>query len=470
MPKSRVPEVPSVPESKIEDDLDVDGGTADEEAVRKEGALNVAAAQAGRRERDAIGKKRAGTARVSFGDDNACLLYDATVQLYAAPTLAILVERTSGSSRLSWYLHSEPANGAALYQAIQVQCHGRSEESVYKVTLKDKAAKTWRGVGWLTLPNTLGDMPVPQQAPAHIAPPTYAPPTYGAPSSPPAAPAGGDVVSQLLSQIANLNQQVMTLATRGGPPAAAVAAPAPPPAPAYPGAPPPGAPPPPKGSMMYLQGIGWVQVAGDQPPPPPAPPAAAAAPQNPADYFRSAIATVKEASQLTKEAGAIAAPAPAAAAVESPAVTKTEVGGYTLMSNTDDGQLRPVETFIANGDKLFGWISKEREKWTAAQEKNLKIEQENLAQKAALAQREKELQDAHTRLLAYQAAIARGELVSIPLEPAPAAEPPPPPPPAAPTPEPAIHVNGTNGAARPAPGVAKARPPRMAPPTLPGTG
>ena len=88
----------------------------------------------------------------------------------------------------------------------------------------------------------------------------------------------------------------------------------------------------------------------------------------------------------------------------------------------------------------------------------------------ALAQREKELQDAHTRLLAYQAAIARGELVSIPLEPAPAAEPPPPPPPAAPTPEPAIHVNGTNGAARPAPGVAKARPPRMAPPTLPGTG
>ena len=168
MPKSRVPEVPSVPESKIEDDLDVDGGTADEEAVRKEGALNVAAAQAGRRERDAIGKKRAGTARVSFGDDNACLLYDATVQLYAAPTLAILVERTSGSSRLSWYLHSEPANGAALYQAIQVQCHGRSEESVYKVTLKDKAAKTWRGVGWLTLPNTLGDMPVLARFPGKV--------------------------------------------------------------------------------------------------------------------------------------------------------------------------------------------------------------------------------------------------------------------------------------------------------------
>ena len=179
--KPNQPEItpPSTPEEQIREEVgfDADDGTADEAAVRREGGVNAASVDANRRQKEAVGLKRAGQSRVSFGDDNACNLYDSVIQIWAPATMQILVERL-GASKTSYYVTSEPRTGQELYDAINLQIHRRSEESDYKVSFKDKQSKAYRGIGRLTLPNTLGDA---YTAPAHHAA-TRAPPCPTSPS------------------------------------------------------------------------------------------------------------------------------------------------------------------------------------------------------------------------------------------------------------------------------------------------
>ena len=261
---------PSTPAETIRRELDVDDndGTADEASVRNEGAINAAAVDANRRQKAAVGLKRAGTPRVSFGDDNACNVYDATILIWAPATLQILVERL-GASKTSYYVTSEPRNGqealrrdqpadpSALRRVrVQGQPQGQGEQGLPR----DRPA---------TLPNTLGDAHVPI-----------------APGRARAAAAAARAESVRLRRAAagaraaparcRRRRRTATASAARRAQRAATAARArrrsrrlrPSPRRASPGAPPPGAPPPPPGSMIFLQGVGWVKVEGNQPAPP----------------------------------------------------------------------------------------------------------------------------------------------------------------------------------------------------------
>lgn len=435
-------------ENEIREELAPDG-VIDPEDLKREGAWNEEAVVNNRRQAASVAQKRAGKPGISWGFSHACELFDAITEVHASSTMYIQVERVTGPVQgLSWYLSGEPRNGAELYQQISAQCHKRSDEAKYKVTFKDRTAKNYRGVGWLTLPSTLGAESIPA---ALAAPPPAPAPMPFAPA--PTFPQGADsgVVGQLLQQMQAMQQQILSLAQqRPGAPPTAPAAPAA--APAFPVAAPPGAPPPPPGSVLYVQGVGWVQVAGEQKPPPPPPPtqqpaATAAAPASAADQYRAALGQVSEAIAITREASKLVPGMAPAAKVETPAappITTYDLGKYKLIQNTDDGSLRPIETIIANIEEIGKWVSSEREKWTKAHAEQAKAT-------TAMQQREAELAAAHQRIIDERAAMARGE---IPPAPAPQPQQPPTPP---------AHVNGaSNGAA------AKPRASRMTPPTVPG--
>lgn len=162
--------------AEIADEVDDNGEVhtvADPEDIKREGALNAEAAQNNRRRKAVENKKRGGTGAVPWNEARATLLYDDILNLYPANTLMIYVERLSGTPA-SWYLMGMPKSGHELYQSIIKQCHGRREETEYRVVFRDQQRKFDRGIGRITIPSTMDDasmasaqgMPMPNGIPS----------------------------------------------------------------------------------------------------------------------------------------------------------------------------------------------------------------------------------------------------------------------------------------------------------------
>jgi len=366
-------------------------GTVPVEKARKLGAFNAEAVSANRRREEVVNRKRSGEANVPWGEANACLLYDDILSVYAASTMSIQVTRLEGQPT-SWYVYGYPRNGQELYQAIQKQCHGRSAQCEYLVVFRDANMKSDRGRGRIVMPSTVDEV-VQQQPAGASAPPYYAPgqPSYGPmPNQPPAPQMSGPVpyyggvpgapppqpsppaaptlgipdVSALLQQLtafaAHMQQQQQPPrpAPAAAPPAAAQPAPT-------------GYVPPagyvlvttPNGQTVLAPaqgfGLGAPQAA---PPTPPAPVL------TPAEQFRQSMSLAQTAISTAREMSALvpsvaAAPAAAAPAKEDEApIRTTQIGEMHVVTN-NDGTLRPVETLIANGEKVMGWIEKQQKTW-----------------------------------------------------------------------------------------------------------
>jgi hypothetical protein len=346
-------------------------GTIDRETLEGEamGGLNAEAVRQNKMMLSVEQQKRAGTARVSWGETDACPLYETMLRLYPASTMSIYVQRL-GDKDYSWYIRGEPRSGTELYDMVKSQCHGQMAACQYKLQFKDKQSSFWRGIGRLNMPDG-----APEPSPARPAPPPWEawpgqPPTQTWPAAAPAPAAapqpphgGGDALTgQLFSMLQSLQQQVVALASRP-PPGAAMPPPLPPP----PGlaAPPPAAAPaapapavvPPQGATVWVNGYGWM-TATKPPDPPPAP--TAAKPASLLDSYRDAMGQVTEITRMAKEARRLVEPSPALPVVEDPPFVQTKVGDVNLVQNPD-GSLRLVETAIANADKFMGWMAQQRE-------------------------------------------------------------------------------------------------------------
>lgn len=394
MPLPATPNVEEIAEELREDLEDVDRGdeqTMQQEAVEELGALNVEAVQANRHRDNAVRKKRGGATRVSWGLSNACLMYDSILKLYPASSLAMLVERLTGTPA-SWYLTSQPLNGQELYKSILQQCHGRAPETQYKVTVQDAASQQYRGIGRLTLPSTVNDpaLGAPQQPyPPGVYPgqPAYAPmpPAVPQPQPAPAAvpymvpqpqqahPSHPDIaqILALQKQLSDISAVLQQLQGRGVPVAAQ-------PAPvAAPAAIVPGLQAPPGYAIVLANGqqvlvpisqlgLGGVPPAAAAPAaaaPPPAPP-----PPTPQQQFASAVGTLSDAVKAVENLrstllpqGAAAAPATAEAEKDPEYIKATKLGDMTIVQNRDNGDFLPIETVLANGDKIMSWVKEQRQ-------------------------------------------------------------------------------------------------------------
>jgi len=430
--------VAAPPEHEIVDELSEeieDNGetraVANEETVKREGALNAEAVQSNRRRKSIENKKRGGAGTVPWNESRAPLLYDDIIALYPPNTLMIYVERLSGTLA-SWYLYGQPKSGHELYQAILKQCHGRKEETEYRVVFRDAQRKFERGIGRLTLPSTLDDATLPVQ-PQGMGMPNGVPPAnygqqngYGQPNGyPPQQPPQNNgypqqqqpppqnypqqapqfaqqpmqpmqpqyaghspqetqVLLDMQRQIAEMSGRVTAYLTQQPmqtPPQqdqhrpiydrpsprynGSVVPPAPQPPPQQAMQPPPG--------MYHVPGFGFVPTAklmeamgvvGPQqqqaPAAPPQPP------RNAADEFRSAIGlmtTVADAARTVQSIFPSAASAPAAPAAreDDDLPMKTiKYGDFNTVVNKEDGSLRIPDTIAANGEKILGWIEKQR--------------------------------------------------------------------------------------------------------------
>lgn len=366
MPKATRRDITTTSAEEIRQELAPDGLIDPDVLETVGGALNADAVQANRQTDEAIGKKRAGTTGVPWGQVDACPLFDDITRIYAPATLSIFVQRLSGQP-FHYYIKGEPRSGEQLYEMVMAQVHKRCPEAEYKLTFKDKGTHYNRGIGRLSLPDTTGE-PGPGGGslpmPGYGAPPQATP--MGWPASqpqvlPPAAAPNDVMMRHLFEAFTQLQQQVVQLAQRSSAPVAAAPVAAPAPAPFGLGV---GSPPLPDGATIHVPGIGWVTKA--KPPveqPPPSKPASAV------DEARGALQTITEMFRMTKEAqGLLPAPGKVAAVpVPEPDVMKTiDVGDFKIVQNTDDGSLRPIETAMANADKLVTWFAREKERFAQA--------------------------------------------------------------------------------------------------------
>ncbi len=392
-PPPATPNVEEIAEElaeELDEDAPGDEQTMSQEAVEELGALNAEAVQANRQREDVVRKKRGGGKRVAWGHSNACLMYDSILKLYPASSLAMLVERLTGTPA-SWYLTSQPLNGQELYKSILQQCHGRAPETQYKVTVQDAASQVFRGVGRVMLPSTLNDpmLGAPQQQPY---PPGVYPgqPAYGAlpPAAPPPAPLMMPQQQQQLpppthpdfvqilalqKQLSEITHALQQLQGRGAP-----AVPAPAPAAAGPTVVAPGLQAPPGYALVLVNGqqvlvpisqlgLGGVPPAAAAPAQPPAPPPPP--PPTPQQQFASAVGTLSDAVRAVENLRSTLLPQGAAAAPAAPAVDEkdpeyikaTKLGDMTIVQNRDDGSFLPIETVLANGDKIMSWVKEQRQ-------------------------------------------------------------------------------------------------------------
>ena len=391
------PPIETPPASEIDqeigEEVDDADGTIPVETAEELGAVNAEAVHANRVRKEAVGKKRSGTGkRIAWGQDNACLLYDTVIEMYPPSSLGIHVQRLTGGSPATWYLQSQPMHGQELYDHILTQCHGRSGEAQYKVSLIDAHTRAFRGVGRVTLPSTIGDVgraaPVLQpQAPQQYAPAPAAPPwapqpplPYPTPGGPPAAapaapvpaapvPPGVDITRalELQKQLTTMHAQLEALLQGRVAPAPQAAPPAAPAPMAQLGAPfqvPAGhvllVTPTGQQVVMPMSQVGLAGAAQ-----PAAPAQAPQPPQTPAQQFAASIGMMQQAFEAATQIQRMVPQAPhAAAAIEKPEeereyIKTTKVGDMHIAQNKDDGSFLPLETFLANGDKIMGWMKEQ---------------------------------------------------------------------------------------------------------------
>lgn len=356
----------------------------DSEVVKKEGAVNVTGSQDQRRRAKIIDRKRQGERKVHWNEVNACLFYDDLVSIWPAQSLMIFVQRMSGQPT-SWYLMTSPRTGKELYESVKSQCHGRHEEAEYQVQIRDAQTKYTRGAGRMYLPNTMDEG-------VHPPPPQYAPYAMPyAPQLPPGfAPVSADpMVAQLQRELAETRAVLARLVPQA-------AAPAPGPQPAQPqpqtAAQSTQAMPTQYPGVYYVPGMGLVQGVPTGPQQQPTQPVASPAANDPQAALRSSFDLARSSITMAADLGTAArslVPTPVVAPVVEPAEEATklvDLGAFKVMQNTTDGSLRPVETVLANSDKIMSWIEKQQEKyqthqkWMVQQQQRMQQQQNGGAQ------------------------------------------------------------------------------------------
>lgn len=169
---------------------------ADEEAVRKAGAVDVESVRENRRMTRAVHNKRIGKPNIHINVDDILVKYDQTLRLYAADTIYISVRRVSGGSPVQHTITSAPRNGAELYNAIKA-IHGRHEEASYAISFFDPTNKAWRGKGHITMPDTSQGQPPMGYPPYGQQPPPGYPQPFQPPPQTPTTPQTPDLGSML---------------------------------------------------------------------------------------------------------------------------------------------------------------------------------------------------------------------------------------------------------------------------------
>ena len=126
---------------------------ADEDAVRKAGALDTESVRENRRITRIVHNKRTGKQNILINVDDVLIKYDQILRLYPADSMYISVKRVGGGTAVQQVITSAPRTGAQLYDAI-ARIHGLHEEATYSVNFFDATSKEYRSKGQITMPNT----------------------------------------------------------------------------------------------------------------------------------------------------------------------------------------------------------------------------------------------------------------------------------------------------------------------------
>lgn len=94
------------------------------------------------------------------------LKYGQIITLWPARQIDIAVKRL-GRTPVSHMIPGHPESGMALYAALMA-LHGQSTEAEYEVKFLDNDTKQYRGIGRITLPNTLAPSPAPPPNDPHV--------------------------------------------------------------------------------------------------------------------------------------------------------------------------------------------------------------------------------------------------------------------------------------------------------------
>jgi len=218
-PKS--PDAAGQPEASLQDEADISREmgaeegpegelVADENAVRKAGAVDTDSVRENRRMTRAVHNKRTGK-NVQLNVDDVLVKYDQMLRLYAADTIYISVKRVSGGSPVQQTITSAPRNGAELYNALRA-VHGRHEEASYAIYFFDPTNKAWRGKGQITMPDTRDTSPQGQPPMGY---PPYGQPAAGYPPQPfppqPQVPATPQAQAPDIGSVLNGFRQLMEM-------------------------------------------------------------------------------------------------------------------------------------------------------------------------------------------------------------------------------------------------------------------
>lgn len=179
-------------ESDILDELDVEHDeetgnlVADEETVKKVGALDAETVRENRRQDQVVGKKRANQKNVTFNESDPLALYETLLRIWPANSIDIFIRRLTGAP-VQTVITTRPRSASELYEALRA-FHGQHEEAEYSIDFLDTGTKQYRARSKrLVMPDTRP--PTAQQGqpmqPPYGYPPGYPPPPGYAPVYPP---------------------------------------------------------------------------------------------------------------------------------------------------------------------------------------------------------------------------------------------------------------------------------------------
>jgi hypothetical protein len=157
---------------------------ADEEEVKRLGALDPATVLENRRKDTIVGKKRANQKNVTLNSGDVLENYETLLRIWPSNSIIIYVRRLTGPPTQN-VINNYPRSGVELYTAL-LGIHGSREVSEYEVNFQDASTRQYRTKGRITLPDT---RPAPQQG-APMQPPYGYPPGYPLPPGYPPPPAG----------------------------------------------------------------------------------------------------------------------------------------------------------------------------------------------------------------------------------------------------------------------------------------
>ena len=139
---------------------------ADEEKIRKIGAVDAESVIENRRLESGVDQKRIGGGRFNAGD--ILTKFETTIKTFPMSTLYITVRRLNIANAPLNVISNMPRSGAEFYEAIKA-IHGQTEEAEYFVEGKDGTTSVFRFKGKIVMPDTRipqqQGYPPPQQQP-----------------------------------------------------------------------------------------------------------------------------------------------------------------------------------------------------------------------------------------------------------------------------------------------------------------